>query len=48
VSIAPGSPGNHLHPERWEWLYPFHGTGFFLWEPHPGTPGTAWCQAAAS
>ena len=37
VSIAPGQVrGNHLHPERWEWLYPFHGTGFFLWEPHPG------------
>jgi oxalate decarboxylase/phosphoglucose isomerase-like protein (cupin superfamily) len=37
VSIAPGQVrGNHLHPERWEWLYPFHGTGFFMWEPHPG------------
>lgn len=37
VSIAPGQVrGNHLHPGRWEWLYPFHGTGFFMWEPHPG------------
>lgn len=37
VSIAPGAVrGNHVHPGRWEWLYPFHGTGFFLWEPQPG------------
>ncbi len=37
VSIAPGQVrGNHFHPGRWEWLYPFHGTGFFMWEPHPG------------
>ena len=37
VSIAPGQVrGNHLHPGRWEWLYPFHGTGYFRWEPHPG------------
>ena len=37
VSIAPGEVrGNHLHPDRWEWLYPFHGTGFFMWEPNPG------------
>ena len=37
VSIAPGRVrGNHLHPGRWEWLYPFHGTGYFMWEPHPG------------
>jgi mannose-6-phosphate isomerase-like protein (cupin superfamily) len=37
VSIAPGQVrGNHLHPERWEWLYPFHGTGYFTWEPNPG------------
>jgi len=37
VSIAPGQTrGNHLHPERWEWLYPFHGRGLFRWEPRPG------------
>jgi len=37
VSIGPGQVrGNHLHPGRWEWLYPFHGTGYFMWEPHPG------------
>ncbi len=37
VSIAPGQVrGNHLHPGVWEWLYPFHGTGDFLWEPRPG------------
>jgi oxalate decarboxylase/phosphoglucose isomerase-like protein (cupin superfamily) len=37
VTIAPGQVrGNHLHPGRWEWLYPFHGTGYFMWEPHPG------------
>jgi oxalate decarboxylase/phosphoglucose isomerase-like protein (cupin superfamily) len=37
VSIAPGQArGNHLHPGRREWLYPFHGTGFFMWEPRPG------------
>lgn len=37
VSIAPNRVrGNHLHPGRWEWLYPFHGSGYFIWEPHPG------------
>jgi len=37
VFIAPGQVrGNHLHPHRWEWLYPFHGAGFFMWEPRPG------------
>jgi len=37
VSIAPGTlRGNHLHPGHWEWLYPFHGTGYFTWEPQPG------------
>jgi mannose-6-phosphate isomerase-like protein (cupin superfamily) len=37
ISIAPGQVrGNHLHRGRWEWLYPFHGTGYFMWEPHPG------------
>jgi len=37
VTIAPGRVrGNHVHPGRWEWLYPFHGTGYFMWEPHPG------------
>jgi dTDP-4-dehydrorhamnose 3,5-epimerase-like enzyme len=37
VSIAPNQVrGHHLHPGRWEWLYPFHGTGYFMWEPHPG------------
>ena len=37
VSIGPGQVrGNHFHPGRWEWLYPFHGTGYFMWEPHPG------------
>ena len=37
VSIAPGQVrGNHLHPGRQEWLYPFHGTGMFMWEPTPG------------
>jgi len=37
VSIHPGvSRGNHLHPGFEEWLYPFHGTGVFTWEPAPG------------
>ncbi len=37
VSIAPNQVrGHHLHPGRWEWLYPFHGTGYFMWEPRPG------------
>lgn len=37
VSIAPGRVrGNHVHPAKVEWLYPFHGQGFFLWEPRPG------------
>jgi oxalate decarboxylase/phosphoglucose isomerase-like protein (cupin superfamily) len=37
VSIAPGQVrGNHLHPGRWEWLYPFHGTGYFRWKAQPG------------
>ncbi len=37
VSIAPGQArGHHLHPGLWEWLYPFHGVGIFLWEPRPG------------
>jgi oxalate decarboxylase/phosphoglucose isomerase-like protein (cupin superfamily) len=37
VAIAPGQVrGHHLHPHRWEWLYPFHGRGNFIWEPRPG------------
>jgi len=28
--------GNHLHPGRQEWLYPFHGTGRFIWEDTAG------------
>jgi len=37
VSLNPGTTrGNHLHPCQWEWLYPFHGTGLFRWEPRPG------------
>jgi hypothetical protein len=37
VSIVPGqNRGHHLHPRYEEWLYPFHGTGVFLWEAAPG------------
>lgn len=32
VSVQPGQVrGNHLHPGHWEWLYPFHGEGDFVW-----------------
>jgi uncharacterized RmlC-like cupin family protein len=37
VSITAGQVrGNHLHPGRQEWLYPFHGSGRLVWEPRPG------------
>lgn len=37
VSITPGQArGNHLHPNRREWLYLIHGSGLFRWEPQPG------------
>lgn len=37
ISIRPEQVrGNHLHPGHEEWLYLFHGTAIFLWEPNPG------------
>ncbi len=33
ISILPGQTrGNHVHPGHREWLYPFHGTGWFRWQ----------------